>query len=216
MYHIVKDKKKRDALVRDNPFLQDPTLTYIYKIDLSKDVEEFLEELKSIDRLEKEHYYKSEEPTDWRVSRSLVAATFHNAVLENDKHQAVYYYSKDCHGCKKFGPFFERLAIESLVLPKQVDIEFNRINNSLNHTGPLVRSFQHTPVFSLFKKGTKNIAPYVYKQPFMTFDLLRDFYDVTSKFVPMSNGDSVFSPRLVGIHRSILNKQNPIINTILS
>ena len=179
--------------------MNDESQTHTYKLDADVEPEEFVADLVGIQQYKKKPYFKSEDPVDWKVSRQLTADSFAASVIDNDKDQAVYFYSDNCHGCKQFGKFYEHLAIENLVVPRASEIEFSRINNSLNHLGPHIKNFLYTPVFSLFKRKHKHSPPYVYKQQYMTGKSLRDFYEATHLMEPISSEQEsdLFSDRQV-------------------
>lgn len=166
-------------MLEKNAFLKDDSLTFTYKLDPDCGPGDFLSSMKKIDNLEHAHYYKSESEKEWKFSRRIVGSNFKEKVIDNDKDQAVYFYSDHCFGCKKFGKYFEELAMRDMMAPAKVDIGYHRINNSLNHLGADQYNFQSTPVFALYKRQFKDRQPLVYRQPYLTSSMLIDFYDIS-------------------------------------
>lgn len=55
-------------------------------------------------------------------------------IFKNPNDQALFVYSKNCHGCKKFLPVYEELAKTNLQENMKGDMIFNRINNDENNS----------------------------------------------------------------------------------
>ena len=201
--HIVKDKPTRDKVLERNAFLKDDTLTFGYKLDPDCGPGDFLSSMKKIDNLEYPHFYRSEDERDWKISRHVVGSTFHHNVINNDKDQAVYFYSDHCFGCKKFGKHFEELAMRDMISPPKGEIGYSRINNSLNHLGPDTYNFQSTPVFALYRRHFKDRRPQVYRQPYLTGPMLFDFYDVSLQFDTLSDDvvSQIFSNEAISMRQ---------------
>ena len=53
--------------------------------------------------------------------------------------------------------------------------------NSTNNETNCFMNFPFTPVFMLFKKGSKKF-PYIYRSQFATQKLLDDFFQITNEF----------------------------------
>lgn len=166
-------------------FLQDKSKVYQYEIDAEMlTPKQIVDQFKQLDRLQLPEYYMSDNEHYWRASNKLVGSTFHKNVLENeDTHDAVFYYSKHCHACKKFGPIFEQIARISMATTSDLiqnrfeDIKFSRINNSLN-TVEGGSNFLYTPVFTFYKKGYKK-TPFVLRPNYINLGIMEDFFSVT-------------------------------------
>lgn len=125
-------------------------------------------------------FYKSQTAPKYRkFSKKIVGKTFKKEIIDNDKSQAVFFYSKHCHACKRYGQFFENYALENII-SKNENIEYNRLNSDNNEIN-CVRKFHYTPVFLLFKKDFKK-RPCVYLSDKMTPDLLKNFVEVSSEY----------------------------------
>lgn len=189
------------------------TNSYNYLLDPECGPKEFIEAMKKIENLEMPMYYKSEEASPWKVSKKLVGSTFKDHVINSSLDQAVYFYSKNCHGCKKFGHHFEEIAVASMMNPPDTPIGFNRINSMINHLGPDLKNFHSTPIFSLYKRQCKTLPPVVYKQPYFTPELLNDFYKVSVSWepIPASSLTKLFSDELLN-RRSVLSPSKILKN----
>lgn len=210
-------KSKHLNLKERYKFLNDNTRTHEYKIEAGDlETSEILEKLVKIDRQQLEEYFKSEEETYWTTSRRITGKDFPKKILveeHNTKNgetnpdtdnQAVLFYSNHCHGCKKFGPYFEELSRIKIVEEGAIErgekegrselhsINFNRINNS-NNSPEGTRLFGYTPVFAFYKKGIKN-RPIVMNPIFITPELLKDFFVVSRDFnvIPDETVEKIF------------------------
>ena len=203
-----KSKEKLKQLTKRYPFINDSTRTYEYRIEAQNQApEDILTLFIKMDRQQLPEYFRSDKEAYWRCSRKLIADDFVSKVLaeraseeqkldENTQNQAVFYYSKHCHACKKFGPYFEELARKKIVHDAMENtgrwnesemgtnhlknISFNRINNSLNSI-PETQNFGYTPVFVMYRAGLKD-QPIILHPLFITPDILEDFFTITTQY----------------------------------
>lgn len=75
-------------------------------------------------------------------------------LFQPEYEQALFVYSKNCHGCKKFLPLYEELAAENLRSKSESAFIFNRINNDENNS-PLLNYFWSTPKILFFRDNPK-------------------------------------------------------------
>ena len=191
-----KDGEVMKNMQKKYKFLGDKSKIYQYELDgENQTTAQILEQFKQLDRLKLKEYYPSEDEPYWRVSKKLVGSSFNDTVTyQQDQNDAVFYYSKHCHGCKKFGPIFEQIARLSMGSSSPIlqdvfkNIRFSRMNNSLNAVEEAVH-FGYTPVFTFFKKGYKN-TPFVLRPQYMNFGILEDFLTVT-RDVEIFDQDSI-------------------------
>lgn len=180
-----KDSKTKNQMEKKYSFLQDKSKSFLYEIDAeSLDIQSVIEQFKLIDRVKSKEHFPSQDPAYWRVSQKLVGSTFGQKVLKNSEtDDAIFFYSKHCHGCKKFGPLFEQVARMSMgssgdeAKDELKGITFSRMNNTLN-TQEGAGDFGYTPVFTFYKKGFKN-QPYILRPSYMNIGILMDFLLLT-------------------------------------
>ena len=123
--------------------------------------------------------FKSQPPPNYaKYSKKIVGSTFKKEIIESNKDQAIFFYSKHCHACKKYGGIYESFALENLRNANST-VEFNRMNSDTNHPD-CFPNFQYTPIFMVLRKEDKN-SPYIYRSQWFTPDLLKNFLDVTLK-----------------------------------
>lgn len=183
-----------ETMLKKYKFLHDKSKIYQYEIDAENlDMDQILTQFKQLDRLKLPEHHQSEDVPYWRVSKKLVGSTFHkNVTHKTEQDDAVFYYSKHCHGCKKFGPIFEQIARMSMgsstewIKNKFDGIEFSRMNNTLN-TVEGASNFGYTPVFTYYKKGFKD-TPFILRPQFMNFGILEDFLTVTRDMEILDSG----------------------------
>lgn len=230
-----KERGKYEKLKKKYKFLSDNTRTHQYKIDADvKEVEEIVEGLVKIDRQQMEEFHNSEEERYWRCSRKIIGKEFKQKVLQGDNNlnfglnpdsgnQAVFYYSNHCHGCKKFGPFYEELVRKQVIesasfargtreTPSDLhSITFNRINNSKNDPEG-VKQFAYTPVFAFFKKGYKH-RPIIMNPIYVTTAILNDFFTVSRdvKVIPDSTVNDIYSEKGLNF---VMNFNSAFSNTV--
>lgn len=123
------------------------------------------------------------EPHYTRFSRKLCGNNFVDMVKKNDMEQVVFLYSTTCASCKKFTPLYEKLARENI--EKQFKLTgkpgiLNRLNKDSNDIRG-DKNYDSTPVF-LYYRGDWKMAPYLYRQNFLTESSLREFLTLTSQF----------------------------------
>jgi hypothetical protein len=104
-----KDFKTMKSMEKRFKFLGDKSKVYQYEIDAENlSPTQIVDQFKQLDRLKLPEHHMSDDEHYWRVSNKLVGSTFHQNVTQNEQtDDAVFYYSKHCYGCKKFGPIFE-------------------------------------------------------------------------------------------------------------
>lgn len=125
-------------------------------------------------------------PDFQKYSRRVVGKDFRENIIENDKDQVIFYYSKNCGSCKRFLPLFEELAYENLKF-KDSPTEFNRINNDENQN-PLQEVYVSTPKIVIYRKGLKQ-KPYEYRSSMLNKTMLAQFIGITLGFDVISATD---------------------------
>ena len=200
-----KDFEVMKNLQKKYKFLHDKSRVYQYEIDAENlSLTQIVDQFKNLDRQKLKEHFMTDDAPYWRVSNKLVGSTFHQNVTQNgDTDDAVFYYSKHCHGCKKFGPMFEQVARMSMgkstewIQNKFDGIKFSRINNSLN-TIDGARNFGYTPVFTFYKKGYKQ-TPFILRPQYFGMGILEDFLTVTRDVQIMEHDviDSAFNPDIL-------------------
>lgn len=98
-----------------------------------------------------------------RFSNKVVGSTFVR-LLESPNDEVLFYYSRNCSSCKRFGRLYETLAKEYAEVGSPV--HFNRLDNDKNKMKEGF-NYNYTPVFAYFKKGHKQ-RPFIYKRQFFT------------------------------------------------
>lgn len=175
MYFKYENKDKTAFLERyeKEPELFDALSLEYHLGDESLSVDNLTKFLGDVKHGRIEFGYKSQlPPIIQKYSRRISSENFTEHIRENKKHQALFYYSKNCSSCKKFLPLYEKMALENI---KEGDgsLEFNRINNDENNVkgGPIYPS---TPRIVVYHAGFKN-RPFEYRSNVLTEQLLRDF-----------------------------------------
>jgi hypothetical protein len=128
-------------------------------------------------------YYscEQEKPYD-KYSNKLVGTTF-NEILNSPNDEVVFYYSRHCGSCRRFGKLYELIALS--YADQQSPIKFNRINSDRNKIKEGY-NYNYTPVFAYFKKENKS-RPFVYKRPYFTEEYFRDFIELTAQIRLLSD-----------------------------
>jgi hypothetical protein len=210
-----KDKKFAEFIVKKFPFLVNGDKSHFYKfveadaaakggfrnLDLEKMTgAEFLGFLDRAGAGELKHWYKSEEAMYQKCSKKLTGNSFKENIAEshrNGQDSVVFWYSKECHACRNFGPLFETFAREShrdynekysFTKPR-----YFRINGHLNST-PDVQNLPWTPVFSVIKQGYPN-NPLILRNSMLTPKMLLDWIEISVDYAPIdrSVADGLFS-----------------------
>jgi len=153
--------------------------SYLYEfpedLDLNKEnLHQFIKDVKA--GKVKEFFKSQPEPRYQKYSKKIVADTFKREILDSDKHNVMFFYSKHCHACKQYGGFYEELALENLRNPRS-DVQFNRMNSDLNQLSSFP-NYHYTPIFMVIRKEDKT-HPFLYKSPFFRPELLKNFIDIT-------------------------------------
>jgi len=104
--------------------------------------------------------------------------------IDNTKDSVVFFYSKDCHSCKRFGPIFERVAYESN-RERNKEHEFSmakyyRINGTYNAVRDII-NYPWTPIFMVIKKGYKD-KPLILRPTFLTPQMFLEFIENSLKW----------------------------------
>lgn len=120
------------------------------------------------------HFQTQKTPKFRTFSKKVVGKTFKKEIMDNDKTQVLMIYSKHCYACKRLGKDFEETAHKYLNLGRN-DVEFNRMNSDHNDVD-CMRSFNHTPVFLVFKPGFKS-NPFIYLNQIMSPQSLKIFIE---------------------------------------
>ena len=174
-------------------------MTHAYKItamenwENGKDVRDLtgdnqIEFIKAADKLTQKGHCKSEEPVYHKTSGKLTGNSFDQNVT-NDYNSVVFWYSKDCHTCTKFGPLYEKIAAQSLRESNKNRIfaqaKYYRINGHLNDLKS-IKNYPWTPIFAVVRKGYAD-RPLVLRPQFLTPQGLIGFiesslsYDIIDK-----------------------------------
>ena len=168
------------------PEINEPaSFTYVFgkKKDLTKEsILNFIEEVREG---KVKPNYETQKPPKFRAfSRKVVGKTFKKDIIENEKNQILFIYSKHCHACKRFGQIYEDLALENLKAGR-TDVEFNRMNSDHNEVD-CMRRFNYTPVFLVFKAGSKK-NPCIYLSEKMTPELLKAFVENSVRYKELND-----------------------------
>lgn len=133
--------------------------------------------------------FKSQKPgiTDF-YSRKIVGSEFNRKVILSPYHQAVFYYSHNCGGCKKFLPLFEEIAKENLEKP-ETNLTFNRIDNERNQS-EVHDVYFSTPKIVLYRNDSKE-KPFEYRSDKLNKKLLSSFFESTLNFEIIKNSNEV-------------------------
>ena len=175
-----KDTKAYRKRFEKEPELFEALSTKYYFTEGNMTVSNLTNFLFDIKNGRREYGYQSQTaPLFQKYSRRVVGSTFKELVLDNDKHQALFYYSKHCASCKKFLPHFEKLALESYI-NNDNRIEFSRINNDVN-SNSYESSYSYTPRI-VVKRGDLKDKSYEYRSNVLDFDLLTSFFYLTTQF----------------------------------
>lgn len=118
-------------------------------------------------------------PDFQRYSRRVVGKDFKENIVDNDKDQVIFYYSKNCGSCKRFLPLFEELAYENFHY-KDSPKMFNRINNDENQN-PHQEIYVSTPKIVIYRNGFKQ-KPYEYRSSMLNKTMLAQFINITLGF----------------------------------
>ena len=98
-------------------------------------------------------------------------------MLQSSNDEVVFYYSRNCSSCKRFGKLYEQLARE--YEQNGSSIHFNRLDNDKNKMKEGY-NYNETPVFAYFKQGFKQ-RPFIYKRAYFTDEYFRHFVELTSE-----------------------------------
>jgi len=151
------------------------SFTYVFEKDQDLTKENLLKFIQDVlDNKATPIFETQKSPKFQAFSRKVVGKTFKKDIIDNEKNQVLFIYSKHCFACKRFGQYYEDLALESLKSGR-TDIEFNRMNSDHNEVD-CMRRFNYTPVFLVFKAGNKK-NPCIYLSEKMTPDLLKAFVE---------------------------------------
>lgn len=110
-------------------------------------------------------------------------------LFEENRTEALFVYSKNCHGCKKFLPIYEELARENLEKTQDDNFIFNRINNDENHSN-LLQYMWSTPKILLFRNNdlatgdslTDKKLIYEFRGNILNKQLMSDFFRISSQY----------------------------------
>ena len=168
------------------PDINEPaSFTYIFEKDQVFTKENLIKFIENALENKLKDNFQSQKPPKFRAfSKKIVGKTFRKEIIDNEKNQVLFIYSKHCFACKRFGKFYEDLALENLKNPRN-DIEFNRMNSDHNEID-CMRRFNYTPVFLVFKAGEKK-NPCIYLNEKMTPDMLKAFIENSVDYKVMSN-----------------------------
>jgi thiol-disulfide isomerase/thioredoxin len=137
-----------------------------------------------------EGFKSQNEPKKVSFSRKIVGKNFEKKIVKSRKNQMLWLYSKNCHGCEKFGPVYEKIAQEYVKnsLDRTNSIKFNRMDNDENSMEGY-RLYDSTPIFAMHKMGDHKSRPYIYADTKLNENLLRSWIDITSSFELIKNPD---------------------------
>ncbi len=170
------------------PDINEPaSFTYIFEKDMEITKENLIKFIENALENKLPQNFQSQKPPKFRAfSKKIVGKTFRKEIIDNSKNQVLFIYSKHCFACKRFGKYYEDLALENLKNSRN-DIEFNRMNSDHNEID-CMRRFNYTPVFLVFKAGEKK-NPCIYLNEKMTPDMLKAFIENSVDYKVMSDGN---------------------------
>jgi hypothetical protein len=176
------DPERNQQIIKENPDYE--TRSYLYSLPLESSLSSqiicrFIE-VAQADKLP-EYHRSQKEPNYPKFSRKVVGSSFAEEVLRNDMNVGVMFYSKHCHGCKKFGGLFEELA-RGAKSRRSTTMKFCRMNSDTNALD-CAPNYPYTPAFLLYRnQSSGKEIPYVLRVSRLPMEVLRDFYEVTTSF----------------------------------
>ena len=162
-----------------NPETEYKPHSYIYKFGKNRvlDKDSLIEFVKETKEDKVKEWFKSQKPEEYpHYSKKIVGKTFKKQILENDKHNIIFFHSKRCHSCKQFGRFFEQMALENLKIENS-NIEYSRMDSDHNQLDCFY-NYHYTPVFMVLRKDHKKM-PFVYRQQRFTPQMFSEFVQLT-------------------------------------